>query len=54
MTQLEKLAARLKQLQNRAVTLLIITDKDGQPVAWVVQSEYKVEGCLLKPDEKQV
>jgi len=44
MTQIEKLAARLKQLQGRAVTILVIVGPDGQPAAWSVQAETKLEG----------
>jgi len=47
MTQIEKLAARLKQLQGRAVTILVIVGPDGQPAAWSVQAETKLEGGII-------
>jgi len=48
MTQIEKLAARLKQLQGRAVTILVIVGPDGQPAAWSVQTETKLEGGQVR------
>lgn len=44
MTQSEKLLARLKQAQNKAVTLCVIVGPNGELMLWYVQDEKKLEG----------